>query len=168
MQDPIWDASLTCTHPDESRDAYQRTNEGNFDDDNKPTFGKEALGAAAGFGAMKVFEDRQRREGTPATPLIALRSLNLYFTGKPVSHGLAKEMLAGLAGLEVDRLAQTKGADFVDREEAKRHAENQARSLYDEQYGGMDQYDPNQSQPHDAFNGMDFDGQEQFHNDNRY
>lgn len=77
-------------------------------------------------------------------------------------------MLAGLAGLEVDRLAQTKGADFVDREEAKRHAEKQARSLYDEQYGGMDQYDPNQMQPHDAFNGMDFDGQEQYHNENRY
>ena len=35
----------------------------------------------------------------------------LYYpsTGKPVSHQFAKEMLAGLAGVEVDRLAETYG-----------------------------------------------------------
>jgi hypothetical protein len=40
--------------------------------------------------------------------------------GKPVSHAFAKEAIAGLAGAEVDRLAETKGEDAWDREKAKR------------------------------------------------
>jgi hypothetical protein len=88
------------------------------------------LGGAAAFGAMKIFEDRQRKEG------------------KQVSHGFAKEMLAGLAGFEVDRLAETKGEDYLDREKAKRHAKESAEQMYDDQYGGQDQYDPQQQQPH--------------------
>lgn len=57
--------------------------------------------------------------------------------------------MAGLAGVEVDRLAQTKGADFIDREQAKRHARESAEQMYDDHYGQQDQYDPNQQQPHD-------------------
>lgn len=41
------------------------------------------------------------------------------YLGKPVSHALAKEMLAGFAGAEVDKLAETKGMDEYDRERAK-------------------------------------------------
>jgi len=37
------------------------------------------------------------------------RSLTLSSTGKPVSHQFAKELLAGFAGAEVDKLAETKG-----------------------------------------------------------
>jgi hypothetical protein len=50
-------------------------------------------------------------------------------------------------GAEVDRLAETKGEDWFDREKAKRQAEEHAKSMYDEQYidnHGADQYDPNQ------------------------
>ena len=72
--------------------------------------------------------------------------------GKTVSHGFAKELLAGFAAAEVDRLAETKGADAWDREEAKRHAKKQAERHYDEQYGGQDNYDPNRQDRHDAFN----------------
>lgn len=62
--------------------------------------------------------------------------------GKPVSHQFAKELLVGLAGAEVDKLAETKGADWVDREKAKRHAKENVENMYDQQYGGNDQYDP--------------------------
>lgn len=66
-------------------------------------------------------------------------------TGKPVSHAFAKELLAGIAGAEIDKLAETKGMDFVDREKAKHHAREQTENMYDEHYvqnQGADQYDP--------------------------
>jgi hypothetical protein len=62
--------------------------------------------------------------------------------GKPVSHQFAKEVLAGFAGAEVDKLAETKGEDFFDRERSKHEAKKQAEHLYDQHYGGQDQYDP--------------------------
>lgn len=65
--------------------------------------------------------------------------------GKPVSHAFAKEMLAGLAGAEIDKLAETKGEDFVDRERAKHAAKQNVEKMYDDHYindKGADQYDP--------------------------
>jgi hypothetical protein len=65
--------------------------------------------------------------------------------GKPISHQFAKELLVGLAGAEVDKLAETKGMDFVDREKAKHHAKEQVENMYDQHYiqgQGADQYDP--------------------------
>jgi hypothetical protein len=44
----------------ESHDAYQQVEQ----DDNKAEMSHELLGGAAAFGAMKIFEDRQRKEGT--------------------------------------------------------------------------------------------------------
>lgn len=78
---------------------------------------------------MKVFEDRQRREG------------------KPVSHTFAKELLAGFAGAEVDKLFETKGLDFLDRETAKNRAQDQVREAYDNHYGGSEQWSPDQAPP---------------------
>lgn len=72
-----------------------------------------------------------------------------FSLGKPVSHAFAKELLAGFAGAEVDRLAETKGEDFVDREKAKHEARKQAESMYDDHYGNYDQYDPNSQSPPD-------------------
>ncbi|CZT21254.1 related to CipC-like antibiotic response protein [Ramularia collo-cygni] len=112
---------------DEARDNYKNTYENN---DNKAEFSHELLAGGAAFAGMKAFEDHQRKEG------------------KPVSHQFAKELLAGFAGVEVDRLAETKGADYIDREKAKRHAKQNAEELYDSHYGGNDQYDPNQQGPH--------------------
>jgi len=68
-------------------------------------------------------------------------------TGKPVTHQFAKEVLVGLAGAEVDRFAETTGADWVDKERAKREAREHAEGMYNEHYGGQDQYDPNQQGP---------------------
>lgn len=40
--------------------------------------------------------------------------------------------------LQVDKLVETKGLDYMDREKAKRHAREQAEQMYDQQYGGRD------------------------------
>lgn len=54
--------------------------------------------------------------------------------GKPVSHAFAKELVAGFAAAEVDKLAETKGEDWFDKEKAKRHAKENAERMYDEHY----------------------------------
>lgn len=75
--------------------------------------------------------------------------------GKPVSHAFAKELLAGFAGAEVDKLAETKGEDFFDRERAKHDAKKNAERMYEEHYErdqGADQYDPNQYGPPQRLN----------------
>ena len=71
-------------------------------------------------------------------------------TGKPVDHALAKEILAGFAGAEVDKLAETKGMDEVDKMRAKHQAKENVENMYDEHYinnQGADRYDPNQYDP---------------------
>ncbi|KAK9330011.1 hypothetical protein V1520DRAFT_341655 [Lipomyces starkeyi] len=93
-------------------------------EEHKAKFSHEAIAGAASFEAFKLFEDRQRREG------------------RPVSHAFAKEVLMGLAGAEVDKLIETKGLDFYDRERAKRHAREQVNQMYDSHYGQNDCYDP--------------------------
>jgi hypothetical protein len=40
-----------------------------------------------------------------------------------------KELLAGFAAAEVDKLVETKGLDYIDREKAKRHAVAQAHEV---------------------------------------
>jgi hypothetical protein len=64
---------------------------------------------------MHAFEERQRKEG------------------KPVNHEFAKELIASFAGAEVDKLCETKGLDYVDREKAKHQAKKNAEALYDDQ-----------------------------------
>ena len=59
-----------------------------------------------------------------------------------MSHGFAKELVAGIAGAEVDKLFETKGLTALDREEARRRASRRAEDMYDAQYGAHSQYDP--------------------------
>jgi hypothetical protein len=105
------------------------------------------IGGAAAFGAFKVFEDRQRADGRlrlyiHINNVITEILIHHLITGQPVSHAFAKEVLAGLAGAEVDKLAETKGEDFFDRERSKHEAKKRAENLYDQHYGGQEQYDP--------------------------
>ncbi|KAF9060841.1 hypothetical protein BDP27DRAFT_1236110 [Rhodocollybia butyracea] len=51
--------------------------------------------------------------------------------GKPASHAQAKELLAALSGAFVDRMVETKGLDYVDKEKAKHHAKEQAHNGLD-------------------------------------
>lgn len=80
-------------YTDESRDAYNQ----NYNDGqpNESSFGHEVVAGAAAFAGMKIFEDHQRKEG------------------KTVNHQFAKELLAGFAGAEADKLAETKGMDLL-------------------------------------------------------
>ncbi len=82
------------------------------------------MAGGAAFEAMHLWDKRQAAEG------------------KPVSHSFAKEAIAAIAGAEVDKLFETKGLDFIDREKAKHHAKQQAEHLYDNSYGNQDNYDP--------------------------
>ncbi|KAL9934694.1 hypothetical protein V8E36_006469 [Tilletia maclaganii] len=85
-------------------------------EEHKGKLSHELIGGAAAFEAMRAYEQHQEREG------------------KPANHALAKELLAGFAGAEVDKLFETKGLDFLDKQEAKRHAQREAEEAYDQQY----------------------------------
>ncbi|KAH9020774.1 putative phosphoglycerate mutase family protein [Lactarius hengduanensis] len=54
--------------------------------------------------------------------------------GKPDSHAKAKEIFAGFAGVAVDRLVETKGLDFIDREKAKRTARQHGEDVIVQEY----------------------------------
>ncbi|KAF7868437.1 hypothetical protein EAF04_004969 [Stromatinia cepivora] len=116
----------------ESQDHYDQ-----YKSQDTASLGHEVLAGGAGFAAMKLFEDRQRREG------------------KPVSHAFAKELLAGFAAGEVDKLAETKGEDWVREHRMREKSQEQAEHLYDQHYGQDDQYDPNQRSAPDHFNKYD-------------
>lgn len=85
-------AMLTITSAGESHEQYNQVydNDGQ-QQDHQGSLGHEVIAGGASFAAFKAFEDHQRKEG------------------KPVSHAFAKELLAGFAGAEVDKLAETKG-----------------------------------------------------------
>ena len=51
---------LTISPTGEAQDSYDQVQNG---DVNESSFGHEALAGAASFGAFKMFEDRQRKEG---------------------------------------------------------------------------------------------------------
>ncbi|KAI9932019.1 hypothetical protein ASPWEDRAFT_132880 [Aspergillus wentii DTO 134E9] len=84
-------------------DEYQQLNP--QDEGHKAKFSHELIAGAASFEAAKAYEK------------------HVAANGKPASHAEAKEIFAGLAGAFVDREVETKGLDFVDKERAKRQAE---------------------------------------------
>ncbi|KIO25186.1 hypothetical protein M407DRAFT_8565 [Tulasnella calospora MUT 4182] len=79
----------------------------------KAELSHELIAGAAAYEASKAWEKHQEENGE-----------------KP-SHAKAKEIFAGVAGAFIDRVVETKGLDYVDREKAKRQAEK----LAEEQYG---------------------------------
>ena len=95
-------------------------------ENHKSSWTHELIAGAAAGEALKAYENKQRSEGLP------------------VNHQFAKEMLAAVAAAEVDKLVETKGLDYVDKEKAKRQAIQQAHQAYDEKYGGMQEGAPPQ------------------------
>ncbi|KAN0134604.1 Protein of unknown function (DUF3759) domain containing protein, partial [Lactarius tabidus] len=69
------------------------------------TVSHELISGAAAFEAAKAYENHCAENG------------------KPVSHGKAKELLAGFAGAFIDREVETRGLDYIDKEKAKRQGE---------------------------------------------
>lgn len=82
-------------------------------------------------------------------------------SGKVVNHAFAKEMLAGIAGGEADKLCETYGKNEYDRYEARKHAESQARGMYEEHYEqnqGASEYDPSRYEQHEYSNNNNYNG----------
>ncbi|KAI6133514.1 CipC protein [Pisolithus thermaeus] len=77
-------------------------------EEHKAKLSHELIAGAAAYEAAKAYENHKARNGEPS------------------SHAQAKELLAGFAGAFIDREVETKGLDFLDRQKAKRHAEEQA------------------------------------------
>ncbi|KAJ3152688.1 hypothetical protein HDU86_005563 [Geranomyces michiganensis] len=90
---------------------------GAIQEHHKSSFTHEVIAGAAGFEAMKAYEK------------------HVAANGQPPSHQVMKELLAGFAAAEVDKISETKGIDWLDREKAKRMAVEQAHQLAAEQYG---------------------------------
>ncbi|KAL6722348.1 hypothetical protein ACLMJK_001455 [Lecanora helva] len=119
---------------DDAQNDHQRVydNDGGYNqpEQHEGKWSHELLAGAASFEGMKLFEDHQRKEG------------------KPVSHAFAKELLAGFAGGEVDKLAETHGMNEYDKMRAHHQAKERSHDLYDQQYGNNDDYNPDQQRPH--------------------
>ncbi|OJJ48407.1 hypothetical protein ASPZODRAFT_130432 [Penicilliopsis zonata CBS 506.65] len=120
---------------DEAQDAHRQVYE---QPHHEAKLSHELIAGGASFAAFKAFEDHQRKEG------------------KEVKHAFAKELLAGFVGAEVDKLAETKGMDEVDKLRAHHQAKQSAERMYDEHYvqgHGADSYDPSRYPPPDRFGG---------------
>ncbi|KZP33021.1 hypothetical protein FIBSPDRAFT_1036627 [Athelia psychrophila] len=90
---------------------YQQTDNDGLQQ-HEPKKMHELIGGAAAYEAAKAYENR---------------------SGKPSEHAKAKEIMAGLAGAFIDREIETKGLNFIDRERAKAHANQQIENDYSEQ-----------------------------------
>lgn len=51
---------------------------------------------------------------------------------------MAKDIIAGFAAGEADKLVETKGENFYDREKMRHDAQQNAGNYYDQQRGGGD------------------------------
>jgi hypothetical protein len=74
-------------------------------DHHKAALSHELIAAAASYEAAKAYQKHCEKNG------------------KPQSHEKAKEILAGLSGAFIDHMVETKGLDFIDRQKAKKHAD---------------------------------------------
>ncbi|KAG2237809.1 hypothetical protein INT48_002110, partial [Thamnidium elegans] len=76
----------------------------------------ELIAGAASFEAVRAYNKHCEKEG------------------KPTDHATAKALLAGFAGGMVDKLVETKGLDYLDKQKAKRHAEDQVNEYYEKEH----------------------------------
>ncbi|KAF8314719.1 hypothetical protein DL93DRAFT_2079858 [Clavulina sp. PMI_390] len=89
---------------------------------NKPHEAKwthELIAGAAAFEAAKKYNEHVAQNGAPP------------------SHAKAKELLAGFAGAFVDRMVETKGLDFIDKQKAKHQAQEHANEALVENHPDM-------------------------------
>jgi len=81
----------------------------------KAKLSHELIAAAASYEAMKSYENKRKAEGAH-------------------DHTKGREIVAALAGAEVDKLVETRGLDWVDADRAKKQAREHAVQAYDERY----------------------------------
>ncbi|GAA5846215.1 hypothetical protein JCM9279_005862 [Rhodotorula babjevae] len=80
------------------------------------SFTHELIAGAAAFEAQKAYARHCEQNG------------------KPESHQKARELFAAFAAAEADKLIETKGLDFMDREEVKRQARQHADQAIQQDY----------------------------------
>ncbi|KAI8388703.1 uncharacterized protein BYT42DRAFT_560960 [Radiomyces spectabilis] len=86
-------------------------------EEHKSSWTHQLLAGAAAYEAMHLINKKKEENG------------------EEVDHSTAKELLAAVSGAAVDRLIETKGMDWFDREKAKHHAKEEAEKLYSQQTG---------------------------------
>ncbi|GJN92965.1 hypothetical protein Rhopal_006010-T1 [Rhodotorula paludigena] len=89
-------------------DSFQAQAAQQVETQHKSSFTHELIAGAAAFEAQKAYARHCEQNG------------------KPESHQRARELLAAFAAAEADKLFETKGLDFLDREEVKRQARQHA------------------------------------------
>jgi len=65
----------------------------------------------------------------------AFEAMKKHQAGSGDKHNFSKEVFAGMAGAEADKLFETKGLTTLDRVRANHEAKEQANLIYDQQYG---------------------------------
>ncbi|OQD78242.1 hypothetical protein PENDEC_c001G02975 [Penicillium decumbens] len=101
---------------DQSR-AYDSYNEGGVSQEHEASFSHELIAGAASYEAAKAYEKHCEENG------------------QPESHDKAKEIMAGFSGAFIDREVETKGLDFIDREQAKRQSQQHIDDVSADQLG---------------------------------
>ncbi|KAI9253023.1 hypothetical protein BY458DRAFT_443465, partial [Sporodiniella umbellata] len=84
--------------------------------EHKGKLSHELIAGAASYEAVKAYQKHCEEQG------------------KPSDHATAKALLAGFAGAALDKLIETKGLDFVDKQKAKRDAEAGVKEYYDNEH----------------------------------
>lgn len=74
----------------------------------------------------------------PSNPIATLLTRLVLITGVAENHTMAKDIIAGFAAGEADKLVETKGENFYDREKMRHDAQNNASNYYDQQNQGGD------------------------------
>ncbi|KAI1317120.1 hypothetical protein EDD11_009007 [Mortierella claussenii] len=112
-----WEGHCALTHTAGILATFEASTEANYHDEvfrgrtHESSWSHELIAGAAAFEAMKSIEN-----------------------GTHDKHKVSKELFAALAAAEADKLFETKGLDFLDRETAKRQAEQNAERIYDAKY----------------------------------
>jgi hypothetical protein len=101
-------------HNEDHARAYDQVN--NASHEHKAKLSHEIIAAAASYEATKAYNEHCARHG------------------KPSNHAKALELFAGFSGLAVDRLIETKGLDFVDRQKLKHDAKKYGGDHLQTQY----------------------------------
>ncbi|KAK6356829.1 hypothetical protein TWF718_001169 [Orbilia javanica] len=103
-------------HHSEDDSGNESTGSGHHQHDAK--LSHELLAGAAAFAAFREFQKHQREQG------------------RPVSHALAKELLAAFAAAQADKLIETRGVEKWEeyREKAREEAREKSKEMYQDRY----------------------------------
>ncbi|KAI6098161.1 hypothetical protein EDD16DRAFT_363643 [Pisolithus croceorrhizus] len=107
-------------HHEQYHDRHRGAYEDFYRAPHRAKLSHELIAAAAAYEAMKAYNDHVARAGHPPT------------------HAKAKEIIAALTGMYVDRLIETKGLDVYDehrdRHRLKQYAAGHGHGYVDQMY----------------------------------